>query len=571
MNSRLEGGPAMEEMKTTNERGSRLASLRRLAAGGGPAALYGLLAVLTVAVIQFLFTLDDGAFYVPQWYRGAIAISVLLVVSTLVPGYFTRAPIGRQQWMLAGALAVLLAVVGASMLWSLSRELSFFETSRTTMYVGAFVLLLPAAARWGWLVVDTMIFGGLLLPALYGLLQKIFPTVMEYTGFVSLEGDPRASSTVGYHPTFGMMCAMGALLCVSRVGSFRAASLRLMPLRAIYSATGTLFLIAMFFSFSRGAFLALAGGAVVLIALSKRRFEVLGNALVSGLPALWVIAQAREMPGLVARPVSLEVMANDGWAFVGPLFQGLLLALVAQVLFTLVVWLVDTTVPQSVLRVAGLAGGFIAAAVVVVGLGWGWSAFQASGGIAEVRQEILAMDDTMDPEQLSQDQTQRYTSLYAGNRIMLWKVAWENWKQYPLTGTGADTYRLVFAQEKPESAGVVLHPHSMWMSLLSDTGILAFLAFAAFSVGLLVIAAQNALRKGRSRRSQAIIAGSAAAATAYLISSSIDWNWYIPASTLPFFALAAVAAGMVRRDRKRPSAEPSSLERSSAEWPTTTS
>ncbi|HZY65058.1 MAG TPA: hypothetical protein VFE21_04185 [Rubrobacteraceae bacterium] len=54
-------------------------------------------------------------------------------------------------------------------------------------------------------------------------------------------------------------------------------------------------------------------------------------------------------------------------------------------------------------------------------------------------------------------------------------------------------------------------------------------------------------------RSQAIIAGSAAAATAYLISSSIDWNWYIPAATIPFFALAAVAAGMTRRRRKKSS------------------
>lgn len=425
MSSQTEGGTTIEETQPTGERDSKLVALRRLGRGDRPATFYGLLAVLTVAVVQFFFSLEDGAFYVTQWYRGAIAISVLLVVSTLVPGYLTRAPIGRKQWMLAGALGVLLAVVGTSILWSLSRELSFYETSRTTMYVGAFVLLLPAAARWGWLVVDTMIFGGLLLPALYGLLQKIFPTVIEYTGFVSLENDPRASSTVGYHPTFGMMCAMGALLSISRVGSFRAASLRLVPLRAIYSATGTLFLIAMFFSFSRGAFLALAGGAVVLIALSSRRFEVLGNALVSGLPALWVIERAREMPGLVARPASLEVMANDGWALVGPLSQGLLLALVAQVIFTLVVWLVETAVPRGVLRGATVAGGFAVAAVLVVGLGWGWSAFQASGGFEEVRRQISAesVAGTTDRGDLSRDQSERYASLHAGDRILLWKIA----------------------------------------------------------------------------------------------------------------------------------------------------
>ncbi len=33
----------------------------------------------------------------------------------------------------------------------------------------------------------------------------------------------------------------------------------------------------------------------------------------------------------------------------------------------------------------------------------------------------------------------------------------------------------------------------MWVSLLSDTGIFAFLAFAVFSIGLLALAAYNAL------------------------------------------------------------------------------
>lgn len=169
------------------------------------------------------------------------------------------------------------------------------------------------------------------------------------------------------------------------------------------------------------------------------------------------------------------------------------------------------------------------------------------------RREVSAASvaDTTDSDELSRDQSERYASLHAGDRILLWQIAWDNWKQHPVTGTGGDTYRLVYQQEKPAEAGEALHPHSMWMSLLSDTGIVAFLAFAAFSVGLFVVAAQNALRRGRSRHSRAIIAGAAAAA--YLISSSIDWNWYIPASTLPFFALAAVAAGMTpRRSRNKP-------------------
>jgi O-antigen ligase len=139
----------------------------------------------------------------------------------------------------------------------------------------------------------------------------------------------------------------------------------------------------------------------------------------------------------------------------------------------------------------------------------------------------------------------------------LWQIAWENFREHPLTGTGGDTYQLIFEQNRPANSESVLHPHSVWLSLLSDTGIFSFLAFAAFSVGCLCLAFYNALSTTRTTRSRALVAGSAAALTAYLASSTIDWHWYIPASTLPFFALAAVAAGTTphRRERNHNAAE----------------
>ena len=211
------------------------------------------------------------------------------------------------------------------------------------MYAGTFVLLLPAVAYWGSLVVDLTLFGALMPPAIYGLLQKILPTSVKYTGALYLRTDPKVSSTVGYHPAFGMMCAMGALLAISRVGAFR--SLRSIPLRALFSTTGTVFLVALYFSFSRGAVLALAAGAVVLLVLSKHRFEVLGNVAISGLPALWVVSQARELSGLVSRPMSPQAIQSDGLALVEPLLKGLLLAFAAQLLFFLLILAVKKFVP----------------------------------------------------------------------------------------------------------------------------------------------------------------------------------------------------------------------------------
>jgi len=528
-------------------------------------AAYGLLAVAVVASVQIFFSLRSGGYFVEQWYWGASAIAAALVGAALIRGYFSTASLGRWQWALVGALVALVVIVTASISWSIAPVLSFHEASRTAMYAGTFVLLLPAVAYWGSLVVDLTIFGALLPPAIYGLLQKILPTYMAYTGYSSYGRlyDPKASSTVGYHPTFGMMCAMGALLAISRVGAFR--SLRSIPLRALFAATGTVFLVALYFSFSRGGVLALAAGAVVLLVLSKHRFEVLGNAAISGLPALWVISQARELSGLVwrpqFRPVSPQAIKSDGLALVEPLLKGLLLAIAAQLLFSLLVWAVKKFVPEGVGGGVRLVATVITAGAVVVALSYGVATFQKAGGVVELRERITAEPSELETGAMAEDQTRRFTSVSAAPRITLWHIAWENFREHPLTGTGGDTYRVIYEQNWIGAGGRlgsansspqwVLHPHSVWLSLLSDTGIFSFLAFAAFSVGCLCLAFYNALWTTRTTRSRALVAGSAAAVTAYLASSTIDWNWYIPASTLPFFALAAVAAGTTLHRRER--------------------
>jgi O-antigen ligase len=429
------------------------------------------------------------------------------------------------------------------------------------MYAGTFVLLVPAVAYWGSLVVDLTLFGALLPPAIYGLLQKILPTgetfafSVKYTGFLTRGTDPKTSSTVGYHPAFGMMCAMGALLAISRVGAFR--SLRSIPLRALYSATGTVFLVALYFSFSRGAVLSLAAGAVVFLVLSKHRFEALGNATISALPALWVVSQARELSGLVSRPVSLQVMKSDGLALVEPLLKGLLLAFAAQLLFSLLVFAVKKFVPEDVRGGVGLVATVIAACAVVVALSYAAVTFQEAGGIVELRERITADASELEAGALKEDQTQRLTSVSAANRIALWQIAWENFREHPLTGTGGNTYQLIFEQNRPANfPQSTKYAHSVWLSLLSDTGIFSFVAFAAFSVGCLCLAFYNAFSTTRTTRSRALLAGSAAALTAYLASSTIDWNWYISASTLPFFALAAVAAGTTPRRSERNEEQP---------------
>lgn len=328
-------------------------------------------------------------------------------------------------------------------------------------------------------------------------------------------------------------------MCVARIGSLGSA--RSLAGRSLYSGVAVFFLVALYFTFSRGAILALAGGALVLVLLSRRRFETLGNLAVPSLAALWVVSEVRDLTGLVARPVSRQQMQIDGWLLVEPLLKAVVAAIVIQAAFYVLVWLFEGFVPGAVRSVTRAVGVATVAVGVLLGAEQAWAAFQEAGGLEGMRAQVTSGDVYSDPE-IAADPTKRYASLDAAARIGLWEIAFENWREHPFSGTGGDTYQVVFEERAEEGLGDVLHPHSMWMSLLSDTGVFAFLAFAAFSAGLLTLATYNAFSVARS--GHALIAGCAAAATAYLISSSIDWNWYIPASTLPFFALAAVAAGM---------------------------
>lgn len=478
---------------------------------------YGLLAAAVVASVQLFFSLYAGGYDPEQWTWGAAAISASLVGALLVPGYLSGSSLSYGQWALVGALALLVLVTSASMLWSVSPMSSFYEAARTAMYAGAFVLLLPAAARWGSLIFDATLFGALLPPAVYGLLQKIYPAAVEYTGSSKLETDKLVSSTVGYSNAFGTMCVMGALLAVSRVGSSRSA-----VLRGLCSACGVVFLVALYFSFSRGAVLGLVVGAAVLLALSRNRLETLASGAIVAVPLLWVVSHARELPALVERPQSLDAIKAAGEALAGPLWQAVLFAFAAQVLLSVLIRaLGEERVPRTFVRAGGAV---VLVGAISVGLVLGAFALRDAGGPEGVTGRLTPDDKS------------------AVTRVVAWEAAWGIFREHPLTGTGADTFEFVY--EQPEGVGFVRDPHSLWLSLLSNTGIFAFLSFAAFSAGCLALAARPAFSAddARARRAAMLVAGSAAAAAAYLAATSVDWHWYLPASTVPFFALAAVAA-----------------------------
>jgi hypothetical protein len=77
--------------------------------------------------------------------------------------------------------------------------------------------------------------------------------------------------------------------------------------------------------------------------------------------------------------------------------------------------------------------------------------------------------------------------------------------------------------------------------------VFAFLALVGFAVTLVGYSARAAWRSQAGER-RLLLAGLVSALVVYLVSSVLEWHWYIPGSTLIFFFLAGITAKFASRE-----------------------
>jgi hypothetical protein len=149
--------------------------------------------------------------------------------------------------------------------------------------------------------------------------------------------------------------------------------------------------------------------------------------------------------------------------------------------------------------------------------------------------------------------TSHFTIGLATNRYDFWRVALNELRDRPLIGIGADNFAIPYVRER-RSDEEPLYPHSLQVQVLSQTGVVGALLFAAF-VAFAVAAAARARMFDPVTRA---IAASAAAACAYWAAhGSVDWLWEVPALGAPALAALGMAAGLARpapRDQPAPRA-----------------
>jgi hypothetical protein len=145
------------------------------------------------------------------------------------------------------------------------------------------------------------------------------------------------------------------------------------------------------------------------------------------------------------------------------------------------------------------------------------------------------------PPQTDGDLSDRLFDVSSRTRIDHWQVAWHEFEEHPLLGSGAGTFEQHWLQDRPRAA-VARDAHSLYMETLAELGVVG-LALLALALAAPLVAAAKARR-------HALVPAAFGAYVAYLVHAGLDWDWEMPAVTLAaLFCGCAMLAAARRRGR----------------------
>jgi len=125
-------------------------------------------------------------------------------------------------------------------------------------------------------------------------------------------------------------------------------------------------------------------------------------------------------------------------------------------------------------------------------------------------------------------------SLVGPNRPHYWRVAWKDFEEHPLLGSGAGTYYDYWLRHRPIQE-FVHDAHSLYVESLAELG--------PFGLALLLIGLGLPLLGLRGRQDPVVAAGGGGY-VAFLVHAGVDWDWEMPAVTLiGFLCAGAVLVG----------------------------
>jgi hypothetical protein len=437
----------------------------------------------------------------------------------------------RVAWVAIALLVGFACWSGVSLVWSVAPDQTWIEVNRVIAYV--LVLALGMALGTSYAGAVALIARGFLVVALavtaYALGQKLFPG-LHVAGVFSLNQTgqvTRLQAPLGYWNALALFITMGTPIALAMT----ADRSRTAPGRLLTAAALQVMLITVPFTYSRGGLVALAVALVVgvLLGAEKLRSAVwLVLVALSGLPAILV--------GLLVHPLSTDNVSLGTREWAGAILALVLVACLVALRFA-GRWLMAREAriaisPRRVPTARRIALGLAVLAVVGALAGLAVSSRGLGGSVSHLWQGFVntRVRDTNNPNRL--------LSAVSQDRWVWWKEAADAFAARPWGGWGAGSFPVVHLLYRTDILPVQ-QPHEVPLQFLAETGVIgALMAVGGFL--LLLTAAVRSIRRRLAGRERLLAGGLAAAAIAYGVHSLYDWDWNIPALSLPAFLFLGV-------------------------------
>lgn len=475
-------------------------------------------AALLVAVLYVVLAVMEGG-QSAQFRAGAGIVLWWAVIIALALGLWPRTPVPRPALLAGMCLAGLAALTALSLAWSSDDGRAFAEIVRVLSYLGLFVAVVLASAPGRarpWLVGIAL---GLVVVAALALGTRLEPGIFPSDPLATAIPNARArlNYPLGYWNGVGACMALGLTLLVwiSSTAATRAA-------RALAAAALPLLGLALFFTSSRGAVVALAVGLIALLAMGPRRVGAVATLAIGAVGAAILALKAGASPDLLHAALDTPAARRQGHELTA-------ITLLVSVAAGAVRYGVDALLPVRVTPRRVIRRIAIGAAMLIVG---------AALVLANPLERLS--DFTAEPTERPGlvTVTDHLASSEGGGRYQFWASAVDGFGSAPVTGLGAGQYQAWWA-EHGTLALFVRNAHSLFVETLAELGVVGLLLLLGF-VGVTLVAALRGHRTGIDRPARA---GAVAVFLAGLTAASIDWMWEIPAAFAPVVVAAALLTG----------------------------
>jgi O-antigen ligase len=306
--------------------------------------------------------------------------------------------------------------------------------------------------------------------------------------------------------------------------------------RAGAAACLPILVTALYYTYSRGGWIALMIGVVAAIAMDPRRLQLLSTlACVAPWPALAVLV-ASQQEGLTQLRASHDVVAQEGEE------MALVVLGLAAVAFA-VAWVLSQAErrvePPPRLRRGMSAALAVGVAVALIAV---FARFGDPITLGNDAWETFAEQNPA-PEQPSSegstgDLNERLFRLEGEGRVRFWESSWDSAAGSRLAGIGAGGFEQHWLRERTQPSQI-RDAHGLWQEQVAEVGLIG--------LALLVAAFALPLAAAFRARRHPLAGATFGAYVAFLAHASVDWDWEVPIVTLTGLACAAALLFMARR------------------------